>query len=178
VIEDELLVVRCQLGERPAFDQLIQRWHGPLGIYVQRMTGDDQAAQDIVQDVWLSVLRGIGRLRDGSKLRAWLFGIARHRLMDWWREQYATPILNDVDVTAIAAEDPPADLEAELKTMEHELARLPVIEREALTLFYLKELSLAEVAEVLGIPVGTVKSRLFRARQWLRRELEAKGRQA
>jgi RNA polymerase sigma-70 factor (ECF subfamily) len=60
--------------------------------------------------------------------------------------------------------------------MEHELTQLPLLEREVLTLFYLRELSLAEVAEVLAVPVGTVKSRLFRARQLLRRELETKGR--
>lgn len=59
--------------------------------------------------------------------------------------------------------------------MEHELARLPVTEREVLTLFYLRELSLAEVAEVLDVPVGTVKSRLFRARQLLRRGLDPEG---
>ena len=59
--------------------------------------------------------------------------------------------------------------------MEDELARLPVIEREVLTLFYLREMSLAEVAEVLDVPVGTVKSRLFRARQLLRRGLNPEG---
>ena len=56
--------------------------------------------------------------------------------------------------------------------MEDELARLPIVERDVLTLFYLQELSLADVADVLGIPVGTVKSRLFRARQLLRRAIE------
>ena len=60
--------------------------------------------------------------------------------------------------------------------MERELAQLPVTEREVLTLFYLRELSLAEVAEVTHVPVGTVKSRLFRARQQLRAALESKGR--
>ena len=176
--EDEWLVVRCQLGERPAFDELIQRWHEPLWKYLRRLTGEDEAAQDIAQDVWLRVLRGIGRLRDGSKLRPWLFGIARRAAMDRLREQYATPIAGEVDVTAIAAADLPVELEEELRTMQEELTRLPVIEREALTLYYLQELSLVEVAEVLGVPVGTVKSRLFRARQLLRRELDAKGRQA
>jgi RNA polymerase sigma factor (sigma-70 family) len=176
--EDEWLVVRCQLGERPAFDELIQRWHEPLWKYVRRLTGDDEAARDTTQDVWLRVLRGIGRLRDGSKLRPWLFGIARRAVMDRLREQYATPLAGDVDVTAIAAADPPIELEEELRTMQQELSRLPVIEREALTLFYLQELSLVEVAEVLGVPVGTVKSRLFRARHLLRRELDANRRHA
>jgi len=104
--QDEWLVVRCQLGERPAFDELIQRWHEPLWRYVRRLTGEDEAAKDIVQDVWLRVLRGISRLRDGSKLRSWLFGIARRASMDRLREQYATPIDQEVDVTAICRRGP------------------------------------------------------------------------
>ena len=68
-----------------------------------------------------------------------------------------------------------ADIEAGLNSLHAGLARLPVVEREVLTLFYLQEQSLAETADVLGIPVGTVKSRLFRARLLLRRELENEG---
>jgi RNA polymerase sigma factor (sigma-70 family) len=142
------------------------------------LTGDEAAADDIAQDVWLRVLRGIGRLRDGSKLRPWLFGIARNAVMDRLRVQYAAPAMSDVDVMDVAAVDRSDDLEEELAAMERELTQLPVVEREVLTLFYLKELSLGEVAEVLGIPVGTVKSRLFRARQLLRREMDPKGTRA
>jgi RNA polymerase sigma factor (sigma-70 family) len=174
--EDEWLVVRCQLGERPAFDELIARWHGPLWRYVRRVTGDDQAAQDVLQELWLRVLRGIHRLRDASKLRAWLFGIARRALMDRWRDKYAAPEAADVDVASIASDDTSGAHEDEMVAMERELTQLPWLEQEVLTLFYLKELSLAEVAEVLAVPIGTVKSRLFRARHLLRRELETKGR--
>lgn len=173
--EDEWLVVRCQLGERPAFDELIARWGDPVWNYARRMTNTDDAADEIVQNVWLRVLRGIGRLRDGSKWRAWLFGIARRALMDRLREQYAAPDLGDIDVTGLPAPaggDGSDFTESELAAVEHELARLPVVEREVLTLFYLRELSLGEVADVLAVPVGTVKSRLFRARRLLRREVE------
>lgn len=170
--EDEWLVVRCQLGERAAFDELIDRWNEPLWYYVRRVTGEDEAARDIVQDLWLRVLRGITRLRDGSKLRPWLFGIARHALMDRWRDKYASPAVSGVDVTEVALDVPSGELEEDLAAMEHELARLPVVEREVLTLFYLRELALSEVADVLAVPVGTVKSRLFRARRLLRHELE------
>ena len=176
--EDELLVIRCQLGERSAFDELTERWHPPLWKYVRRLAGEDDAAKDVAQDVWLRVLRGIGRLRDGSRLRPWLFGIARRALMDRLRHQYAAPFSSDIDVAELAA-DPTADsLEEEVGAMEHELARLPATEREVLTLFYLRELSLAEVAEVLEVPVGTVKSRLFRARRLLRRGLDSEGTRA
>lgn len=173
--EDEWLVVRCQLGERQAFDDLIDRWGTPVWKYARRLTNSDDAADEVSQNVWLRVLRGIHRLRDGSRLRAWLFGIARRTLMDRLREQYTAPEVTGLDVIDFpAAGDASDDVEADLATVERELARLPVVEREVLTLFYLRELSLGEVAEVLGVPAGTVKSRLFRARKLLRHEIERK----
>lgn len=174
--EDEWLVVRCQLGERPAFDELVARWGGPVWKYVRRLTNTDEVADEIAQDVWLRVLRGLHQLRDGAKLRAWLFRIARRTLMDRLREHYTTPAMSQVDVTDLVAandiNDATEDLEQDLAAVQEALARLPVVEREALTLFYLRELSLGEVADVLGVPIGTVKSRLFRARKLLRREVE------
>jgi DNA-directed RNA polymerase specialized sigma24 family protein len=80
--DDELLAIRCQRSEPGAFDDLIARWHGPLWAFVRRLAGGDDAARDIFQDVWLRVIRGIPRLRDGTKLKAWLFGIARRTVMD------------------------------------------------------------------------------------------------
>jgi RNA polymerase sigma factor (sigma-70 family) len=174
-LEDELLAIRCQLGEPDAFDALIERWHGPLWKYARRLTGDEDAAAETMQDVWLRILRGIGRLRDPARLRAWLFGIARRAVMDRLREKFAAPPHADIDVAGIAGPPDPGDGSEAIGVMHEELARLPVIEREALVLFYLQELSLAELSEVIGVPIGTVKSRLFRARQLLRRQLESKG---
>ena len=170
--QDELVVIRCQLGERPAFDELVERWHGPVWKYIRRVAGSDDAAWDVAQDVWLRVLRGIARLRDATSLRPWLFGIARRALMDRLRHQYATPEDPAVDLATLPANAGADDSEDDLEAMDRQLARLPVIEREVLTLFYLRELSLTEVADVLGVPVGTVKSRLFRARRQLRRALD------
>ena len=175
--EDELLVIRCQLGERPAFDELVERWHGPVWntsggwpvATMRRGTSHRMCG-------WSP--RGIGRLRDGTRLRPWLFGIARRALMDRLRHQYATPVDADVDLSALPADVCSDESEEELAAMERELARLPVIEREVLTLFYLRELSLTEVADVLGVPIGTVKSRLFRARRQLRRGLDSEGESA
>ena len=172
--EDELLAVRCQLGERAAFEELIGRWNEPLWRYLRRLSSDDDTAAEMLQDVWLRVIRGISRLRDGSKLRSWLFGIARRVAMDRLRAQYASPPPADIDAHDIASVNDTDGLEDDLAAMHVELARLPVVEREVLTLFYLKELSLTDVAEVLGVPVGTVKSRLFRARRMLRHELTSK----
>lgn len=177
VTRDAWLAVRCQLGERAAFDLLIERWHGPLWTYARRVTGSDDAAHEVVQDAWLRILRGLPRLRDAARLRPWLFGITRRTLMDRLRGQYAAPRPSDVDLETLAAADSgvvagaSVDPETDEAALLEGLAGLPVIEREVLTLFYLRELSLVDVAELLDVPVGTVKSRLHRARRMLRQAI-------
>jgi RNA polymerase sigma factor (sigma-70 family) len=172
---NELLAVRCQLGEPEAFEELIARWHGPLWRYVRRVTGNDDVARDTLQDIWLRVLRGLVALRDGARLRAWLFGIARRAVMDRLRDKYQELRVAEQDVDNLPQADEHWPAPEVLDTLEDELLRLPVLEREVLTLFYLRELSLAEVAEVAGVPLGTVKSRLFRARTLLRAQLARQG---
>ncbi|HET8773449.1 MAG TPA: RNA polymerase sigma factor [Thermoanaerobaculia bacterium] len=173
--QDELLAIRCQLGEPAAFDALIARWHEPLWKYLRRLTGDEDAAAEAVQDAWLRILRGMPRLRDAGRLRAWIFGIARRVVMDRLREKYAEPARVSPEDVDLAAADDAIDLKEELALLQEELARLPVPEREVVALFHLEELSLLEIAEVAGIPAGTVKSRLFRARRALRDQLILKG---
>jgi RNA polymerase sigma-70 factor (ECF subfamily) len=174
--DDELLAIRCQLGEPAAFDDLIVRWHGPLWGFVRRLAASDEAGREILQDVWLRVIRGIPRLRDPSKLRAWLFGIARRTLMDRLRDQYARARIvdSDVDVDQIPGESFASDLD-DLDVLERALEQIPLLEREAVTLFYLQELTLNEIADALKVPVGTVKSRLFRGRRLLRQRMTEGG---
>jgi RNA polymerase sigma-70 factor (ECF subfamily) len=168
---DALLAVRCQLGERAAFDDLIRRWAMPLRRHVCRVTGSEDHADELVQEIWLQVLQGIGRLQDPAKFRSWLFGIAHRRLMDRLRERYASAIDLAVDPDSLAAEAATPDRDLEARELERGLADLPALEREVLSLFYFDELSINEVAAVLAVPLGTVKSRLFRARQLLRHQL-------
>jgi RNA polymerase sigma-70 factor (ECF subfamily) len=177
-IDDERLAVRCQLGEPGAFDALVARWHPALWTYARRITGSDDAAADAVQDAWLRVVRGLPRLREPARIRAWLFGIARRVLMDRLRAQYAAPTVVDLDPEEIHAALEPApagDADEQSAALQAGLDRLPVLERETLVLFYLRELSLAEIAAVLGIPEGTVKSRTYYALRNLRSALEERG---
>ena len=176
-LEDELLVTRCKLGERSAFDELIRRFHEPLWKYARRLTGNPEDAAETVQDVWLRVLRGIARLREAERLRAWIFGIARRVVMDRLRLAYAEKIDDSFDLSTLADANESDPLEHDIRALHEELAQMPVLEREVLVLFYLEELSLNELSEVLTIPVGTVKSRLFRARNLLRTQLTTKGTQ-
>ncbi|WP_305075870.1 RNA polymerase sigma factor [Microtetraspora sp. AC03309] len=85
---DELLVVRCQLGERAAFTELVAAWHVPVWTYVRRML-DAERADDVAQEIWLAVIRGLPRLRDPGRFAPWLFTIARRAVTDRLREEYA-----------------------------------------------------------------------------------------
>jgi RNA polymerase sigma-70 factor (ECF subfamily) len=165
---DELLAIRCQLGERDAFEALISRWHEPVWRYLRRLADSDDAAADLAQDTWLRVLRGIASLREPASLRPWLFGIARRVAMDRLRRQYVRAIDADAAIEDLPAEETDAGLDSDLAAMEAGLSTLPLRERETLALFYLRELTIDQIAEALAVPAGTIKSRLFRARRMLR----------
>jgi RNA polymerase sigma-70 factor (ECF subfamily) len=164
---DAVLAVRCQLGEVEAFDQLVERFHPALCRYARRLTGGDDAASDAVQDIWVRVVRSLPRLREPERLRAWIFSIAHRTLMDRLRHRYSDREVTGLDVGEHAAE--PEDLTAEEQSVavHAALESMPLIEREILTLFYLRELSLSEISAALDLPIGTAKSRLFRARKLL-----------
>lgn len=163
-------MVRCQLGERAAFEELTRTRAGPLLSHLRRVAGV-QAADDLAQEVWIRVLRGISGLREGARLKSWLFGIAHHVMMDHLRLRYAESA-TPVDVFAEEEGDGREEILAVLDT---QLAALPALERETLTLYYLEELSLADLARIQTVPLGTVKSRLFRARTLLRQAMLSQG---
>lgn len=170
-MNDELLVVRCQLGERDAFPELVRTWHRPLSNYLERMLGPDNA-DDVTQEVWVAVLRGLPRLREPDRFAAWLFTIARRAVLSRLRAEYARPeVPGEVERSSPDEVDDLVDRSALVSV----LAGLPVREREVITLFYLQDLSLDTCAEICAVPVGTVKSRLSRARRLLRAELARKG---
>ncbi len=175
VLADELMAIRCQLGEPEAFDALVERWHGALSRYVHRRIHHPEEAAETVQDVWLRILRGIPGLRHPERLRSWLFGVARGAVMDRLRKRYAGPdVAEEIPVDTLVGHSPDP-LSGTAEQIRTEVEALPVLEREVMELFYLQELSLREVAAVLEVPHGTVKSRLHRARGLLRARLEEKG---
>jgi RNA polymerase sigma factor (sigma-70 family) len=168
---NELLVVRCQLGEREALAELVRAWHTPLWTYIRRMMGP-AAAEDVTQEVWLSVLRGLPRLHEPARFTPWLFTIARRAVTNRLREEYARPeVFSDTDMI----EHDPMPALADRVDLTAALADIPAREREILVLFYLEDLSLEVCAQICEIPVGTVKSRLSRARRILREEMTQKG---
>ncbi|WP_237101951.1 RNA polymerase sigma factor [Nonomuraea sp. MG754425] len=172
-----LLVVRCQLGEREAFRELVAIWHTPLWRYVRGMVGSQHLADDLAQEAWVAVVRGLPRLRQPERFAPWLYTIARRTVTDHLRQAYRAPETAMEETTTVVADD---ELSSVLTTMQIEagLAALPPLEREVLILFHLEDLPLATCAEVLGVQTGTVKSRLHRARRMLRNHLAEKGYEA
>jgi RNA polymerase sigma factor (sigma-70 family) len=186
---DARLVVQAQLGDRRALAELVERWHDPVWRYVRRMLDASGPADDVSQEVWAAALKALPRLRQPERFAPWLFTIARRSVMNQLRVRYATagpagagP--DDDDLAASEGDGGPmtgradtdeADTVLDREQLSSGLVELPVAEREVLILFYLHDLPLEDCAQILQIPVGTVKSRLFRARRLLRDRLIEKG---
>ena len=165
--------MRCQVGDDQAFATLFE-WFGSKTLrYLRGLIGD--AADDVHQDVWLTVYRTISGMANPGAFRTWLFRTTRHRAMDFFRRQRRERELVDkITATAPGSSDPWAD-DAELPddaVVEAELARLPPLQREALLLRYRNGLSYAEIALVVGVPVGTVKTRVFHAKRALQERFQ------
>ncbi|MDP4510953.1 RNA polymerase sigma factor [Nonomuraea turcica] len=169
---DELLVVRAQLGDRSAWAELVTRWRVPVWTYVRRML-DAERADEVTQEIWLAVVRGLPRLREPGRFAPWLFTIARRSVTDRLRSEYARE-KESFTANEAMVEDP-VEAMADRAELVAALAGLPVVEREILVLFYLEDLSVEECAQVCAVPTGTVKSRLNRARRLLRERLEERG---
>jgi RNA polymerase sigma factor (sigma-70 family) len=169
--EQELLAIRCQLGEPQAFEELVARWHVPMWQFVRRMADHDELADDLIQETWLRVLRGIAKLQQPEKLAAWMFGIARHVMMDRLRQKYRQEALLENALGVLRGsvdESDEFERRDDISNVLDQLDCLPLAQRELLTLYYLDELSIEDVAHVLGVPSGTVKSRLYHARSNLK----------
>jgi RNA polymerase sigma-70 factor (ECF subfamily) len=173
-IYDELLVTRCRRHDATAWNELVDRYHERLLYYLRRLVDDEDRAGNLLQDVWLHVLRGIWTLRDGTRLAPWLYTIARRRAMTDFRAEYS----RQEETGHAFVVEPEEEIDDRLARFDNAelvhfgLSRLGLAEREVLTLHFLEDLSLAEIGEVLDIPEGTVKSRLFKARRDLRSVLE------
>lgn len=178
-IQDELLVLQCQEGDAKALEAIIERWHPRLGRLAWRLTGEREAAQDIVQDAWLTIVRGIKRLDDPARFRSWAYRIVSNRCADWIRRRVVQRKATNELKGAVSPTSQEAtsinDAVDELALMRHALRELPDTQRAILSLHYLDEMSVAQIARVLSVPEGTVKSRLFHARNRLKQVMERVG---
>jgi RNA polymerase sigma-70 factor (ECF subfamily) len=156
---DEALMLAFLRGSREAFDELFARYRQPLYGYFRRRLDSRERAEDLTQETFLAVLRATERYQPRALLRTYLYGIA-FKLLAVERRRLAR-----ADVPADPVCDPHTD---ETLWVRQALGRLEPIEREVLMLREYEQLSYAEIAAVLRLPVNTVRSRLFRSRMALK----------
>jgi RNA polymerase sigma-70 factor (ECF subfamily) len=166
---DEYLVVECQLGNVDAFRALVRRWNGAVVRRAQRFTNDREGAMDVAQESWIGIVRGLSGLRDPASFPAWAMSIVANKARDWVRREQSRR-----GVAAAAQLDGHADAttDPDLERVKDGLVALEPAQRDMLRRHYLESRSVAEIASELGIPEGTVKSRLHNARNQLRLRLE------
>ena len=173
-IYDELLVLKCQAGDRQAFEELVERWQERLWRYARALTGSEPAAWDIVQETWVAVTKGLARLREPGLFESWVFRIVSNKSTDWLRRRQVRNRASGQlagENGSQADETQPTDERAE--ALEAALGRIAPDRRALLMLRYVEGFEIAEIGEILEIPAGTIKSRLSRAIAELRRLMGA-----
>ncbi len=184
---DTELVVRALAGREDGFEELVRRYQRPIVAYVYRMVGDYDAALDLAQEVFIKVYNSLGRYRPEYKFSTWIYRIAHNAAIDHLRRQGASRT-EDMEVTGeggttfekpLASKAPTPEQETERgerrAEIEEVVAQLSPAYRELIVLRHSHDLSYDEIAEVTNLPLGTVKNRIFRAREAMRELLVARG---
>jgi len=166
---DEALMLAFAGGERDAFADLFERYREPVWRFFRRRVPDQARADELAQETFLGLIQAASRYRPSAAFRSYLFGVAFNVLMAWRRKarRQGEQEMAEIDPPVRAA-DPDTVL-----WVRRALAGLDRMDREVLMLREYEQLSYDEIAGVLGVPVGTVRSRLFRARMALREKLGA-----
>jgi len=182
--EDSRLVARALKGDRKAFEMIVRKYQQPLTSYLGRMTGEREAALDFAQEIFLKVYCSLGSYRPAYKFSTWLFKIASNHLIDHWRKKkIATvsidqPVDDNDDSLLPQVPDPGPSVVRKLELaeirqkIERALATIPETLRELFVLRHVNEFSYEEIADIKSLPVGTVKNRVFQAKELLRKRME------
>ena len=184
-LADGELVRTAVSGREAAFEELVRRYQRPIASYVYRMVGDYDAALDLTQEVFIKVYNSLSRYRSEFKFSTWIYKIAHNTAIDHLRRHTVRDQIMTADGVGprseIAIESrrltPEQESEREERRLEIEsvVQSLPAAYRELIVLRHSHDLSYDEIAEVAGLPLGTVKNRLFRAREAMRDLLVPRG---
>ena len=169
---DDILVQRAQQGDWEAFAALVERYQAKLYNYALRMVANREDAADITQEAFLRAYQALPRLRDNTVFITWLFRIATNILHDSYRRQTHYNLLMEEKITGEADVSASAEEQVVQKqqhqTLLQALAGLPAMYREPLVMRYISELTYEQIGNVLGLPIRTVETRIYRGKQKLR----------
>ncbi len=182
ITEDREYIDRVLSGEAAAFETLVRKYNRMAGAIAFAIVRDFSAADDVVQEAFLKAYQSLGSLREVDKFRIWLAGIVRSRAIDWMRRRKTirtVPLASDdggeedsgMEPCGPPTEDVVARKELREKILDA-IESLPQEDRVVVVLKHMEGLSYKEIAEVTGTTVSAVESRLFRARQDLRKKLD------
>ena len=184
-LTDEELVARSTGGDPESFNLLIKRWERPIYALAYRTIGREDDARDVVQEAFLRAFRGLGGFKGQAKFSSWLYRITLNLCRDWMRRQRRAPVVltpDGVDLVELAGESEgveTADAAVARKDLSRAVARamtvLPEEQRAAIVLKEYHDLTFQEIADLLGCPLSTVKTRLYQGLTVLRKELERSG---
>ena len=185
-VADCELVTRAIAGRDDSFEELVRRYQRPLVSYVYRMTGNYESALDLTQEVFIKVYGSLARYRPEYKFSTWIYRIAHNTAIDHLRRHSTRE--QELEVTTNEGDTYEKPYASGLPTPEEESVRaerraeiedviqaLPASYRELIVLRHAHDLSYDEIAEVTGLPLGTVKNRIFRAREAMRTPLVERG---
>jgi RNA polymerase sigma-70 factor (ECF subfamily) len=184
-IADCELVARAIRGREDGFNELVRRYQRPIAAYVYRMVGDYDSALDLTQEVFIKVYSSLERYRPEFKFSTWIYKIAHNASVDHLRRSASREqaIISEVDgeereLTVMSRKLSPEQeyaVEERRAEIERVVRQLPSVYRELIILRHQHDLSYDEIAEVMSLPLGTVKNRLFRAREMMRQQFVERG---
>jgi RNA polymerase sigma-70 factor (ECF subfamily) len=178
---DEALIRLISSGDRDAMRLLFARHHVRVFRFLKRMVGNDATAEDLLSEVFLEVWRSAGRFDARSQVSTWILGIARYKALSSLRQRSFDELDQD---SYESVEDPADDPEISLQKKQDStllqecLKQLSAAHREVLDLIYYHEQSIEDVARIIGVPPGTVKTRAFHARKRVAELMAERGVQA
>lgn len=179
---DRELVARAASGSREAFDELVRRHHVAIVSLARALTHGSSDAEDLAQEVFLRAWRSLAGFRGESAFRTWLHKVAvnvihtHHGRLARIRRVFQSPPADDPTIDPVERAMDPDDMETDVvrrDAIDKALSTLPEDLRVAVTLRDVQGLDYREIADVVGVPIGTVESRIFRGRQRLKRLLQA-----
>jgi RNA polymerase sigma-70 factor (ECF subfamily) len=182
---DRDLVVSAANGLEGGFEELVRRYQRPISAYVYRMVGDYESALDLTQEIFIKIYGSLSRYRPEFKFSTWIYKIAHNAAIDHLRrnagrerslisgtesDNYDLPIESE----GLSPEQQ-SEREEQRVEIEAVVRSLPTAYRELIVLRHSQDLTYEEIVEVTGLPLGTVKNRLFRARDMMRQQFLSRG---
>ena len=184
-VSDRELVATAVSGLEGSFEELVRRYQRPISAYVYRMVGNYESALDLTQEIFIKVYSSLRRYREEFKFSTWIYKIAHNSAVDHLRrnttreqslvvgpegDQFDLPV--ESDCLSPEQESERKERRGEIESV---VRALPANYRELIILRHSQDLSYEEIVEVTGLPLGTVKNRLFRAREMMREQFVERG---